>query len=313
MNGPDLTFLAERSSMLEDRTPERLAGVHDRIEDARRRRRGAAIAVAVAVVAVVGLGLALVGGASDRTTPSPAPAPSPPSGLTAEIAPKAGTCWAMPGDNTNAVGIPYDASPQVPCSEPHTTETVASYYLERPTQAQAEKVVDDCTRSITAYIGIENDAWVPWTGAMALPSHEQIADGASWVRCDAAVPEALGYPSTLGTMTQSIEGIAQDPPVEFLACTADRPVAFEQPRIPCDEPHAFEETGSLVVLQAPETYPTSAELAAAEPGCAATVPADLDGRSVSTLWDPRSDFKKYNPVYGVCFMSMRDGSLLPAR
>ena len=52
--------------------------------------------------------------------------------------PDVGTCWAVPSD---AVTDPdyFDDSPKVPCSEPHTTETVEMLRLSEPTIAEAKE------------------------------------------------------------------------------------------------------------------------------------------------------------------------------
>lgn len=311
MNGPDLTFLAERSQLLVDRTPERLAGIHDRIEETRRRRRGAAAIGAVGAVAAVVLGLVLVGGATDRTKPSPAPFPS------RGLPPVTGTCWAVPGATAVAAtgtDLPYDASPQVPCTQAHNTETVTTYYLDEPTPELAATVEEDCVMSVRNYLGIDSSAWIPWWTGMALPSQEQIAAGASWVRCDAVIPDELQIGTALRTVTRSVEGIADDPPVEFLACLSDPPTSWDDlTRVPCGEPHAYEQTGTLAVINAPETYPDAAERAdAVRRSCTPAVPPSLAGASVTAVWDPRDEFERFVPVSGVCFMSDPAGSLLPA-
>ena len=84
---------------------------------------------AVAAVSLTLLGCGGSGGSDEGSAP--------------EGSPEQGTCWAVPAHS--AVDWEYwvDDSPQVPCSEPHTTETAAVVPLKKPTVAEAKKVAAD--------------------------------------------------------------------------------------------------------------------------------------------------------------------------
>ena len=59
-------------------------------------------------------------------------------------APAVGTCWQVPPENAGDEEYRFDGSPQVPCTERHTTQTVAVYPLGKPTPqlaAEAERAV----------------------------------------------------------------------------------------------------------------------------------------------------------------------------
>jgi hypothetical protein len=49
-----------------------------------------------------------------------------------------------------------------------------------------------CWEYARTYIDINADHWIPWSSLTYLPSRDQVADGASWVRCDAAFPPTGG-------------------------------------------------------------------------------------------------------------------------
>src|SRR4051794_19241679 len=89
----------------------------------RRRQRHLAIAGAMAAVAIV-VAAALV------TIPSlvnraDGPAPVKPDGVSTQ-APTRGTCWMVDPSRLKK-DYWFDDSPHVPCSHPHTMETVLSY------------------------------------------------------------------------------------------------------------------------------------------------------------------------------------------
>ena len=67
----------------------------------------------------------------------------------------------MPSD---AVTDPdyFDDSSRVPCSEPHTTETVEVLRLSEPTIAEAKEATGACWDPVAAYLGVDLDHWVHW-------------------------------------------------------------------------------------------------------------------------------------------------------
>jgi hypothetical protein len=319
VNGEDLRPLAERSWALEDKTPGRLVDVHARIATARRRRRSTITLLSVAsVLVVLALTLVLVDTGPD-STPDPAPAPSPsftpdptPAPNAAVHRPAEGTCWAVPADQV-AYGTQWqDDSPQVPCRQQHTTETVAVLALAEPTVEEAEKrAVDMCWEYVRLYVGIDERSWIPWGMTAFLPSDEQIADGASWIRCDAMFPDGADWDRGRA-VTGSAEGLADDPPPEYWACFGNRPdPGSEPPPVPCDRPHAYEQTGRLALLSRLDEYPTKQEREIAEVQCEAGVPPRLQGYPFYIAWDPPDDFEPNGDVAGPCYVHDPSGAIPP--
>jgi hypothetical protein len=144
----------------------------------RRRRRHLTIAGAIAAVAIV-VAAVLV------TVPSivnraDGPAPVKPGRINTD-APARGTCW-MVDPHRLTTDYWFDDSPRVPCSGPHTMETVLSYDLDKPTPEAAKEMASLCLTQARVYVGSDLAHWVPWNALFFLPSKAQIARGASWVR-----------------------------------------------------------------------------------------------------------------------------------
>ena len=60
-----------------------------------------------------------------------------------------------------------------------------------------------------------------------------------------------------------------DPPADLWACLDEHPKKSKQPFVPCDQPHQYEQTGTLAHLTALDQYPSPAELeATAQRQCA---------------------------------------------
>jgi hypothetical protein len=305
MNGSDIRFLAERASALEDRSTDRVGEIHERIA-ARRQRRTAAVVAAVATIAVVAVSLFTVTSGSDDA-PEPAPVP----GSTAP--PEREDCWAVPPASLVDPNHIYDDSPQVPCTSEHTTETVLSYPLEEATREAGEEYVDRCGEAVRAYLGLDEASWIPWGFFLVLPSEQQVEDGAAWARCDAALPATWSW-SAPRTLTASVLGVADERPAAFWACLDEPPTVLDQPFVPCDRPHAYEQTGTLATFGSPETFPTKAERDdATQEQCSRAVPTSLAGAAVVASWPSSRGFEPYAAVGGVCFMFNADGQPLPAR
>jgi hypothetical protein len=178
-----------------------------------RPRHRAGIAAAVGVVSV-----ALTGCSGS----SPQPAESAQRSPTAAGEPQPGTCWVVPATSVADSDVRFDDSPQVPCTDRHTTETVTTYSLAEPSIDEAERLLLDCFDDVRVYLGIDEDSWVPWGVAAYLPSKEEVADGAGWMRCDAFFPTTT-YNSGARTTDVSAKGIADAPPADFLGCTDEYP------------------------------------------------------------------------------------------
>jgi hypothetical protein len=312
MNGPDLQFLAERAAGLEDRTTERLGDVHDRIAAVRRRRRAVAAAGVIGLVVALVVGLVFFDNDPGRKTPSPAPTPTAPFDPIGS-APARGTCWAVPPDVEQKVEDDwFDDSRAVPCGAPHTTETAGFLFLPDATVAEAKNSQDHCWGIVRGYLGVGPDSWIPWGFVAFLPSRAQVAEGATWLRCDAVFTSAWtrSFPGAR-TLTVAVDGIADDPPPELRACL-DKPPTQEQPYVPCGEPHAYEQTGTLAVITGEEKYPSAAMRdGAAQEQCPKSVPEGVSGASVTAVWDPPETFAPWQELNGPCFIFHPDGTPLP--
>ena len=207
----------------------------------------------------------------------------------------------------------FDDSAQVPCTSPHTTETVTTYSLAEPTIDEAERLVHYCGDDVREYLGIDEDSWVPWRAVAFLPSKAEVADGPGWMRCDAIFPTTT-HDSSARTTNVSAKGIADAPPADFWACTDKPPAKADQPFVSCDRPHNYEQTGTLAILEGITEYPSAAERATeARRQCRDGVPAGYDDVTVDAAWDPRSTYVPGTGLAGWCFMFYPDGRALPAR
>ncbi len=312
MNGDELRFLAERSWAIEDRTAERLADVHARIAEARRRRVTRTVATVAVVLVVLVTGVALTRAGSDVPSPAPAPKLLSPNPLIHK--PAEGTCWDVP--STSVVDQTYwvDDSPQVPCDQEHTTETVAVLVVNETTATAAKERAAMCWDYVRRFVGVDPDSWIPWAAPGFLPSQEQIDEGASWIRCDLAFPTSWLI-SDVRTTSGSGAGLADEGPVDLWACLDRLPTdTVDEAYVPCDEQHTYEATGTLALLDPDSEYPSVAERAAAvEEQCGPDVPARFRGTELTATWDPESSFVAGDEVAGACFVYNADKTPLPAR
>ncbi|GAA1975465.1 hypothetical protein GCM10009798_40920 [Nocardioides panacihumi] len=317
MNGPDLRFLAERASDLDDRTFERLGEVHQRIAVTRQRRRIATAVGAAGLVVALVAGLAVLDRGANRNSPTPAPHPTETANGDAGAvpAPPRGTCWAVPPRLAVDQRFSSDASEEVPCSQPHTTETVATFNVDKPTQQEAEGRAVTCAITVGEYLNRDQSHWIPNEYAIYLPSEAQIAEGATWMRCDAYLPaqwRPSSDPDSARTIKTSLLNTGANPAPEFWACLAQPPTK-DQPFVRCDRPHAYEQSGTIASLASLASYPSAAELRAeANAECGPAVPASLAGADVTAVWQSKEDFYQ-GRVDGVCFMYHRNGDPLPPR
>jgi Septum formation len=228
-------------------------------------------------------------------------------------APDDGTCWTVPADVGG--GYWFDDSPTVPCNEPHTTETVLVLRLTEPTIAEAKQGLGTCFERVRVYLGVDLDNWVPWMPAVLLPSREQIADGANWMRCDAAFPASWDFRGLRAT-TGPASGVAVDPPAELWACLDEHPKKPKQSFVPCDQPHQYEQTGKLAILEDLKQYPAPGELAAAtRQQCSRGIRGEETANiAVTARWDPRSALRGNNTsILGACFMFNKTGQPVAPR
>lgn len=220
--------------------------------------------------------------------------------------PDVGTCWAVPAEAVIDPGYWFDDSSTVPCSEPHTTETVEVLRLSEPTIAEGKEARGACWDAVAVHLGVDLEHWVHWRFRTFLPSREEIADGARWMRCDAVFP-AWDYGSVRST-TGSAAGAALDPPPDLWTCLDERPNKPKQPFVPCDQPHRYEQTGTLATLTHLDQYPPLAELeATAQRQCAFGVPGAGENVGFTARWDPRSALRDGTRIDGACFMFDKAG------
>ena len=248
---------------------------------------------ALLAIATTGTVLLTVAGCNGSTTPEDPSSESSGTTESTDVAsaaaakPEIGTCWRVPAASAADPNYWFDDSPRVPCTESHTAETAAVITLPEPTIAEARAWSDSCWDYVRRYVGVDESSWVPWGYRAAMPSKAEVADGASWLRCDAVFPRTWGLGSAqVRTTNVAAEGLADQPPSDFLACL-DEPPTRKQPFVPCGRPHAYEQTGTLALLEGVERYPSGAELAAeGRKQCRRDVPVGQPDVAVTAAWDP---------------------------
>ena len=238
-------------------------------------------------------------GTDAQSTPSGTDAQSAPSSSAtsaasaapAGAAPDLGTCWRVPVDVNGDVHPSdwFDDSPKVPCTDPHTTETTHVLRLSKPTIAEVKRRFGECWDHVRVYLGVDPASWIPWGYAAFLPSREQIAHGASWMRCDAIFPATWDF-ARLRTIRDPAAGIANHPPTYLWACLGEDPKQAKQQFVPCDRRHQYEETGTLATLDNLKQYPSARELASAARQQCSYVYRGPDAHvALTAAWDPPSD------------------------
>ena len=280
----------------------------------RRNRRLAAAGAVAAVVALVAGALLGIPALVDRAD---GPHPVKPAPVTTQP-PARGTCWQVEASRLTETYW-FDDSPRVPCSSPHTMETVLTYDLDEPTIAKAQELAPVCITQARIYVGSDLADWVPWNALMFLPSKAQVARGASWVRCDVAIASQTGFdPTTIVARTGSVKDAVTEHPADVWACTDQsirsgqtRPTRFSD----CHQPHRYEATGNLIVLDGLKSYPSPRELAAEEGPCTRSLTGQqkADGVAVMTVWGPPSDLRDNNDgtLTGLCWRYRTDTEPLP--
>ena len=248
------------------------------------------------------------------STSSPATDPSAEeSGTDAELvdAPAIGTCWRMPPAKAADKDYWFDDSPQVPCTERHTLETVAVYPLAsadpgaRPGAGRRLRPGRPaCTSARAQELGaLAYDAF--------LPSQDQIADGASWARCDVAFAA-----QTSGIRPRLVHGVGGGG-----GPAAPRGgVGMPGPALPeADHPRlyvALRQAARLRSHRAPadprgsRRLPHPAGTAHRGKDCQVALRnPDYEGLAVRALWRPPADTG--TTLLGSCWVHRPDGQDLP--
>ena len=285
--------------------------------------RSGAVSAAIAVAAM----LAAACSSSSESTAEPDPSPSPTSSEANNAAmrgaPQAGTCWNVPTEGFTP-GHRFNDSPSVACTEPHTTETVFVLEVTAPTVQAAREAEVQCGQEASEYVGLDPDHWVPVSGLVWLPSRKQVAEGASWVRCDVGFPREWADVISFEfdgiweqhRRTFSAKDAAIEHPAEVLACLQREPQIMDQWFVPCGEPHLYEETGQFAELEDLDSYPSPNQLQHASAQCRDGLPAEqqVPAFGVTAGWQPPEAFSGYIAhLYGVCFVYRQDGTSLPPR
>ena len=277
-------------------------------------------AAALTVVFAIALGACSGGDPDDDADPgsstsSPAADPTasePETDARLTGAPVAGTCWRMPPATAEDEKHWFDDSPQVPCTQRHTLQTVAVYPVDKATPKAALEQDAVCDQDARLYIGTSSKNWVPWHYYLYLPSRDQVADGASWVRCDVAwAALSSGFRPTLAT--GSAEEMALRHPEEVWGCLDVFPQPTQpRPYAPCDKPHAYEATGHLLFLEDLDGYPTPRELRSAAADCRVALRnPDYEGLALRALWRPPDEMWGPDRLTGTCWVRRPDGQDLP--
>jgi hypothetical protein len=248
----------------------------------------------------------------EESTDSPVVSSTSTDDVTLEDAPNVGTCWRIPNDAITDPDYWFDDSPQVPCNKPHNSETVYVFPLDEPTVEEATALANSCWESARTYVEVSLEHWVPWTPVAFLPSRQQMADGASFLRCEIAVPANLAS-TRVSWLRHSAEGVATTRADELLPCLDEHPDVRKQPFVSCAQPHRYEATGQLASLVV-NAYPAPKVLRSQAAQCRDGLPShqDTPQHAVTAAWDPPEGFVG-GDMAGVCFVYHQDGSLLPAR
>ena len=166
----------------------------------------------------------------------------------------------------------FDDSFKVSCTEPHTTETVSVHQLTNPTVAEAKEMAGRLQGGghrlsrgqprPLGPLGVRGSCRAGRRLPTAPPG------------CAATRSSPRGTYGSVRSTTGSAADVALDPPPDLWTCLDEHPSKSKQPVVPCDQPHRYEQTGTLVTLTLNlDQYPPPAELeAAAQRQCAHGVP-----------------------------------------
>jgi hypothetical protein len=191
-------------------------------------------------------------------------------------APRFGTCWKL---TSLDFGTPLDQPERRPCSGPHDTETIwvandtLDPSLPYPTEAETEtssgavgKALDDACDLVTVdtYLGDDAARHVPFVSWWPrLPSREQWAAGARWIRCD--IVYGVDAPQLApGRMAGGLKGPRTS---DYRACYAGSPTVNRV--VSCSAPHEAEIVTGALDLPAGVPFPTQERprQAMADSGC----------------------------------------------
>lgn len=208
------------------------------------------------------------------------PAGADPAQVDATEPPAVGGCRNLEVKDT---AEPTNASPLVPCTEPHTAETFAAGDLpgELHDVGYQDEELDrwayrTCSDALVSYVGADEStvmrsilSWV-WFR----PSEKAWDDGARWYRCDVVGGAVSKTLLDLPTTTRGLMARANDN--HWMACARGKSVA-EGAKVPCNKPHEWRAVTTIKVGEAEEAYPgDEAVVATTKAFCSDSVGAWLD-------------------------------------
>ena len=220
--------------------------------------------------------------------------------------PRVGTCWDVP--RRTAMRTPYaDGDAAVSCSEPHTTETVFASRLDRPTPRTAlEQFGRLCFAQAREYVGQDALHWTPVQGELYVPGEAEVAGGAAWVRCDVVMPQGPRT-AVARVLHASVADAAHRDRATVWACVPYLRGVTSTSYVPCSEPHAYESSGRLLLVDTTRGRPSTARLQHAGRVCAPVV-RGRPALAVDAVWDSRPMFHR---LAGFCWIHRKDGRPLP--
>ena len=154
-----------------------------------------AVALSAAMTSVAGCGLVSKDAGSKNTTRSQASAkPTEPAGPAYLAKPKVGECHAL---TVKDIRANTETKKPVPCSERHTTVTVAVVTATKATtagkgDARTFAVGKACGPGFTKFLGSDSKTRAKTLYSLAWfnPTKAQASKGAKWMRCDVALTAA---------------------------------------------------------------------------------------------------------------------------
>jgi len=233
-------------------------------EEVRVRVFVVAVALSATMLSVGGCGL-VSKDSSSKGSGQPGPQASAKASESATPAylgkPKVGECHAL---TVKDIRRDSETKKPVPCSEPHTTVTVAVVKATKATSsakgdARTFAVGEACGPGFTKALGADSKTRAKTLYSLAWfnPTKEQVADGATWLRCDVTLTAANHAFAIKGEQPLLDDG----PTKAELAC--GRLASGEKAAwifVPCATKHQFVLTD--LIAAAPGTSYTDAEKAA---------------------------------------------------
>lgn len=217
-----------------------------------RPKRGRGLLAAIVTAAVILLlggvvtTIVLLSRDGDSVTPE---GPPEPTDERLAHAPKDDVCRALDPDRLQDLA---NDSPVVPCSQTHNAFTFEVYATDTPDEEDGSR----CIRDAVALLGDKPERYFATALSVAfwMPTPDQAADGASWIRCD-LVLSLDGQVRSLPD-TEWRNGFLDDEPGDAVSlCTAETGTV-----VLCSEPHA-DSVVDVPRISGQPAYPSPEELA----------------------------------------------------